>query len=93
MRTGRREVLSHQPTHPRGVARGEREGDGMADKADVTTYILKQALAAKVGDHVEIAVEAEDGTKFKIRSTSEQLDALVGDLDGILDADDAEADA
>ncbi len=49
------------------------------------------ALAAKVGDHVEIAVEAEDGTRFKIRSTSEQLDALVGDLDGILDADDADA--
>jgi hypothetical protein len=65
----------------------------MADKADVTTYILKQALAAKIDDHVEIAVEAEDGTKFKIRSTSEQLDALVGDLDGILDADDAEAEA
>ena len=63
----------------------------MADKADVTTYILKQALTAKVGDHVEIAVEAEDGTRFKIRSTSEQLDALVGDLDGILDADDADA--
>ncbi|MCJ2005975.1 hypothetical protein [Methylobacterium sp. J-092] len=65
----------------------------MADKADVTTYILKQALAAKVDDHVEIAVEAEDGTRFKIRSTSEQLDALVGDLDVILDADDAEAEA
>ena len=65
----------------------------MADKADVTTYILKQALAAKVGDRVEIAVEAEDGTTFKIRSTSEQLDALVGDLEGILDADDAEAEA
>ncbi|TXN63354.1 hypothetical protein [Methylobacterium sp. WL6] len=65
----------------------------MADKADVTTYILKQALAAKVGDHVEIAVEAEDGTRFKIRSTSEQLDALVGDLDGILDADDTEVEA
>lgn len=65
----------------------------MADKADVTTYTLKQALAAKVGDHVEIAIEAEDGTKFKIRSNSEQLDALVGDLDAILDADDAETEA
>lgn len=65
----------------------------MADKADVTTYILKQALAAKVEDHVEIAVEAEDGTRFKIRSTPDQLDALVGDLETILDGDDAEVEA
>ncbi|MBB5762527.1 hypothetical protein ABEV34_08595 [Methylorubrum rhodesianum] len=57
---------------------------------DVTTYILRQALAAKVADHIEIAVEAEDGTKFKIRATPEQLDALTGDLESILDGDDAE---
>ena len=63
----------------------------MAANAKAITYTLKQALAAKVDDHVEIAVEAEDGTTFKIRSTSEQLDALVGDLEGILDADDADA--
>lgn len=58
---------------------------------DVTTYTLKQALAAKVDDHVEIAVEAEDGTTFKIRATADQLDALTGDLEGILEADDAAA--
>ena len=58
-----------------------------------TTYILKQALAVKVGDHVEIAVEAEDGTKFKIVATAEQLDALTGDLETILDEDDTAADA
>lgn len=58
---------------------------------DVTTYTLKQALAAKVGDHVEIAVEAEDGTTFKIRATADQLDALTGDLESILEADDAAA--
>ena len=63
----------------------------MADKADVTTYVLKQALAAQVADHIEIAVEAEDGTKFKIRSTAEQLDALVGDLETLLDADETAA--
>lgn len=56
-----------------------------------TTYKLVQALAAKVDDHVEIAVEAEDGTKFKIIATPEQLDALTGDLETILDADDTEA--
>lgn len=56
---------------------------------DVTTYTLKQALAAKVGDHIEIAVEAEDGATFKIRATSDQLDALTGDLETILDGDDA----
>ncbi len=56
---------------------------------DVTTYTLRQALAAKVEDHIEIAVEAEDGTKFKIRATSEQLDALTGDLESILDGDEA----
>ena len=33
------------------------EETGIADKADVTTYTVKQALAAKVGDHIEIAVE------------------------------------
>ncbi|MCJ2083543.1 hypothetical protein [Methylobacterium sp. J-090] len=65
----------------------------MATNKDVTSYTLKQALAAKVGDHVEIAVEAEDGTKFKIVATSEQLEALTGDLETILDADDAEAEA
>lgn len=59
---------------------------------DVTTYTLKQALAAKVEDHIEIAVEAEDGTKFKIRATADQLDALTGDLETILDADDADAE-
>lgn len=58
----------------------------------VTTYTLKQALAAKVEDHIEIAVEAEDGTKFKIRATADQLDALTGDLESILDADDASED-
>jgi hypothetical protein len=56
-----------------------------------TTYKLAQALAEKVEDHVEIAVEAEDGTKFKIIATPEQLDALTGDLETILDADDTEA--
>lgn len=65
----------------------------MAANTDVTSYTLKQALAARVGDHVEIAVEAEDGTKFKIVATSEQLEALTGDLETILDADDAEAEA
>ncbi|MDB5648305.1 hypothetical protein [Methylobacterium sp.] len=63
----------------------------MAKATDVTTYTLKQALAAKVGDHVEIAVEAEDGTTFKILATADQLEILTGDLEGILEADDADA--
>ncbi|MCJ2057287.1 hypothetical protein MKL09_12055 [Methylobacterium sp. J-048] len=65
----------------------------MADKADVTTYTIKQALAAKVEDHIEIAVEAEDGTKLKLKATADQLDALVGDLETILDADDSDNEA
>jgi hypothetical protein len=65
----------------------------MAANEKATTYTLKQSLAAKVGDHVEIAVEAEDGTKFKIVATAEQLDALTGDLETILDEDDAAKDA
>lgn len=65
----------------------------MADKANVTTYIVKQAMAAKAGDRIEIAVEAEDGTKLKLTGTPDQLDALVGDLEVILDGDDAEAEA
>jgi len=63
----------------------------MAATDKATVYTLKQALAAKVEDHVEIAVEAEDGTRFKIVATSEQLEALTGDLETILDADDAAA--
>ncbi len=65
----------------------------MADKADVTTYTVKQALAAKVDDHIEIAIEARDGTKLKLKATADQLDALVGDLETILDGDDAEVEA
>ncbi|SFG35612.1 hypothetical protein [Methylobacterium gossipiicola] len=65
----------------------------MAAKDTATTYTLKQAIAAKVDDHVEIAVEAEDGTRFKIVATAEQLDVLTGDLESILDADDAAAEA
>ncbi|MCJ2085256.1 hypothetical protein MKK88_04500 [Methylobacterium sp. E-005] len=65
----------------------------MADKADVTTYTVKQALAARVADHIEIAVETQDGTKLKLKATADQLDALVGDLETILDADDTEGEA
>lgn len=65
----------------------------MAATEKATTYTLKQAIAAKVDDHVEIAVEAEDGTRFKIVATAEQLDVLTGDLESILDADDSEAEA
>lgn len=65
----------------------------MADKANVTTYTVKEAMAAKVDDHIEIAVEAEDGTKLKLKGTAEQLDALVGDLEVILNGGDAAAEA
>ena len=65
----------------------------MAEKADVTTYTVKEAMAAKVGDHIEIAVEAEDGTKLKLKGTPDQLDALVGDLEVILDGDDSVGEA
>jgi hypothetical protein len=65
----------------------------MADKSDVTTHTVKQAVAAKVEDHIEIAIEAEDGTKLKLRASAEQIDDLLGDLELILDGDDAEAEA
>ena len=65
----------------------------MAANTDVTTYTMKQAVAARVGDHVEIAVEAQDGTQFKIVATADQLDALTGDLEAILDGDDAAVEA
>lgn len=58
---------------------------------DVATYTIKDALAARVADHVEIAIAAQDGTKLKLKAKPEQLDALVGDLEAILDADDSEA--
>lgn len=67
--------------------------DKSADTSNVTTYTVKQALAAKVAEHIEIAVEAQDGTKLKLVATADQLDALVGDLETILDADDAEGEA
>jgi hypothetical protein len=65
----------------------------MADKSDVMTHTVKQAVAAKVEDHIEIAIEAEDGTKLKLRASAEQIDDLLGDLELILDGDDAEAEA
>ncbi|MHC2002890.1 hypothetical protein ACYQR9_20970 [Methylobacterium sp. CM6241] len=34
-----------------------------------TTRTLKQALAAKVGDRVEIVAEGEDGTTFKLMAS------------------------
>jgi hypothetical protein len=58
---------------------------------DVTTFTIKEALAVRVEDHIEIAIEAQDGTKLKLKATADQLDALVGDLETILDSDDAEA--
>lgn len=58
---------------------------------DVTTFTIKEALAVRVEDHIEIAIEAPDGTKLKLKATADQLDALVGDLETILDSDDAEA--
>lgn len=57
--------------------------------ADVTTYTIKQALAAQVEDHIEIAIEAQDGAKLKLKAKADQLEALVGDLETILEADDA----
>lgn len=56
---------------------------------DLTTYTIKEALAARIDDHVEIAIEAQDGTKLKLQAKPDQLEALVGDLETILDADDA----
>nr|WP_284201914.1 hypothetical protein [Methylobacterium tardum] len=56
---------------------------------DVTTFTIKDALAARIEDHIEIAIEAQDGTKLKLKATADQLEALVGDLETILDADDA----
>jgi hypothetical protein len=56
---------------------------------DVTTFTIKDALAARIEDHIEIAIEAQDGTKLKLKAKADQLEALVGDLETILDADDA----
>lgn len=64
----------------------------MASEADVITYTLKQAVAVKVEDHIEIAIEAEDGTRIKLKANADQLDALVGDLETILSEDDAETE-
>lgn len=58
---------------------------------DVTTFTIKEALAVRVEDHIEVAIEAQDGTKFKLKAAADRLDAFVGDLETILDSDDAEA--
>ncbi len=55
---------------------------------NVTTYSVKQMLAVRVDDHVEIAVEAHDGAKLKLTAKPDQLEALVGDLETILDSGD-----
>jgi hypothetical protein len=74
-----------------GVGACQNTELGMTTKADVITYTMKEALAARVDDHVEIAIEAEDGTKIKLLATADLLDALVGDLETILDASEEEA--
>ena len=61
----------------RGIGlRPARKPSGSNEKA--TTYTPEAVPAAKAGDHVEIAVEAEDGTKFKITATAEQLATAKG---------------
>lgn len=64
----------------------------MAETDDIVTYTIKEAMAEQVGDHIEIAIVAEDGTRLKLQGTADQLDALAGDLDTILGQDDADDD-
>ena len=64
----------------------------MAETDTIETYTIKEALAEKVGENIEIAIEAADGTRLKLQGTAEQLDTLVGELETILEADDAEAE-
>lgn len=64
----------------------------MATDTDVITYTVKQAVAVKVEDHIEIAIEVDDGSKIKLTATADQLDALVGDLETILADDDADTE-
>jgi hypothetical protein len=65
----------------------------VAANDNAISYTLKPAFAAKVGDHIKLAVEAENGTNFKIVATAEQFDALKGDLQSILAEGDAKAEA
>jgi hypothetical protein len=74
------------------VARRHSMEGSMASETDVVAYTLKQAVAVKVEDHIEIAIEAEDGTRIKIKAAADQIDALVGDLETILSEDDAETE-
>lgn len=58
---------------------------------DVATHLIKEALVARVEDHDDIAIEAQDRTKLKLAVEPEELDARVGDPEDILDADDSKA--
>ncbi|MCJ2064537.1 hypothetical protein MKK63_17695 [Methylobacterium sp. J-088] len=48
--------------------------------------ILARILTARVGPHIELAVETETGEVLKVLATEEQIDRLVDELDDILNS-------
>ena len=48
--------------------------------------ILARILTARVGPHIELAVETESGEILKVLATQDQVDRLVDELEDILNS-------
>lgn len=48
--------------------------------------ILARVLTARVGPHIELAVETESGEVLKVLATEDQIDRLIDELEDMLHA-------
>ena len=48
--------------------------------------ILARILTARVGPHIELAIEAESGEILKVLATQDQIDRLVDELEDMLNS-------
>ncbi|WP_457107207.1 hypothetical protein [Methylobacterium sp. P5_C11] len=48
--------------------------------------ILARFLTARVGPHIELAVETESGEVLKVLATEDQIDRLIDELEDMLHA-------
>ncbi len=46
--------------------------------------ILARVLATRVGPHIELVVEAENGEVTKVLATEDQIDRLIDELEDLL---------
>ena len=60
--------------------------------ADPQVQSLKQFILSETPDGYLIEIEGDGGAAMAVTATPEQIDAIIGALDGLLSEDDAAAD-